>query len=76
MQRNLIGVSNAHRWLGLCLLLVGCCLWEPAIAASMVDFSETEDDIFWMFGSCMLAGGLGFGVGVKIRMARDIANAA
>lgn len=42
----------------------------------MVDFSESSEDIEWMFGMCLLSGALGFGLGAKIRLTRDIANAA
>lgn len=66
---------NARRWLSVCLLLVGCYCWQPAVA-SMVDFSESSEDIEWMFGMCLLSGALGFGLGAKIRLTRDIANAA
>jgi len=46
------------------------------MAASMVDFTETDDDIWFMAGMCMTAGALGFGLGAKIRFTRDIANVA
>lgn len=68
--------NHARRWLCLLVLLVGLGGGGAAVAASMTDYSESEDDIFWMFGACMVAGGVGFGCGVKIRLARDIANAA
>jgi hypothetical protein len=42
----------------------------------MVDFTETEDDIFWMFGWCLTSGTIGFGIGYKVRFTRDLANAA
>jgi len=42
----------------------------------MIDFSESSDDIEWMFGMCLIAGGAGFGLGAKIRFTRDIANAS
>ena len=75
---RLIGVLHAYRWLRLCLLLVGsyCGSAEVALAASMVDFTETEDDIFWMFGWCLTSGTIGFGIGYKVRFTRDLANAA
>jgi len=71
-----MGGVNARRWIGIGLLLAGCYCGGPALAASMVDFSESTEDIEWMFGYCLLAGGLGFGVGVKIRLTRDITNAS
>jgi len=71
----MIGGYRASCWVGLCLLLVGCLGWESALA-SMVDFSESSEDIEWMFGMCLLSGALGFGLGVKIRLTRDIANAS
>lgn len=67
---------NARRWLRVAVLLAGCYCGGAAVAASMTDFTETEDDIFWMFGACQVAGALGFGLGAKVRLTRDIANAA
>lgn len=71
-----MGVVNAHRWIGIGLLLAGCYCGGSAVASSMVDFSESSEDIEWMFGYCLLGGAVGFGVGVKIRLTRDIANAS
>lgn len=67
--------NNARRLAHLCLFLAGCYCGGPALA-SMVDFSETTDDIWFAVGTCLTAGGLGFGLGAKIRFTRDIANAA
>lgn len=67
---------NANRWLRVCVFLLGCYCGGSALAASMTDFSESAEDIEWMFGACMVAGALGFGLGAKIRFTRDIANAS
>lgn len=67
---------NARNWLGVCLLLAGCYCGGPALAASMVDFSESDEDIWLMAGLCLTAGATGFGLGAKIRLTRDIVNAA
>ena len=69
------GLSNARRLLGICVLLVGCGCGSAALAASMTDFSETDDDIWFAFGACLTAGGLGFGLGWKLRITKDIINA-
>jgi len=46
------------------------------MAASMVDFSETDEDLWFMGGTCLTAFATGFGLGAKIRFTRDIANVA
>jgi hypothetical protein len=70
-----MGVERVNRWLRVCVFLVGLGCGSAALAASMTDFSETEDDIFWMFGYCLVSGTLGYGLGVKLRITRDIVNA-
>jgi hypothetical protein len=66
---------DVGRRLCLCLFLAWINCGSPAVA-SMIDFSETSEDIEWMFGMCLVSGTLGFGLGAKIRLTRDIANAA
>lgn len=70
------GGFDARSWIRVGVFLVGCYCGGAALAASMTDFSESAEDIEWMFGYCLLAGTIGFGVGVKIRLTRDIANAS
>jgi hypothetical protein len=38
----------------------------------VIDYSLTTPDAIWAFGVCVLAFGLGFGLGTKIKLVRKI----
>jgi hypothetical protein len=70
--------SNDLRRLCLHLLLAGCCSGGPAVALAQGSHVDDADDasVWFAAGTCLTAGALGFGLGAKIRLTRDIANAA